>query len=80
MDTEEGSVVINPRNADGKEVRFPVILTSREKEITRRIVIVFKQQNCGFDLLRVQEVSLTYSKFQFYNTCDTHHSVSFLPG
>ena len=45
------------RNDDGKEVRFPVILTLREKEIARRIVMVFKQQVCGFDLLRVQEVS-----------------------
>ena len=43
------------RNPDGKEVRFPVILTLREKEIARRIVVVFKQQVCGFDLLRVQE-------------------------
>lgn len=43
------------RNSDGKEVRFPVILTLREKEIARRIVLVFKQQVCGFDLLRVQE-------------------------
>jgi inositol hexakisphosphate/diphosphoinositol-pentakisphosphate kinase len=43
------------RNEDGKEVRFPVILTLREKEIARRIVIVFKQYVCGFDLLRVQE-------------------------
>jgi inositol hexakisphosphate/diphosphoinositol-pentakisphosphate kinase len=43
------------RNDDGKEVRFPVILTLREKEIARRIVLVFKQLVCGFDLLRVQE-------------------------
>lgn len=43
------------RNSDGKEVRFPVILTSREKEIARRIVLVFKQFVCGFDILRVQE-------------------------
>ena len=43
------------RNADGKEVRFPVILTLREKEIARRIVLVFKQQVCGFDILRIQE-------------------------
>ena len=43
------------RDADGKEVRFPVILTLREKEIARRIVIGFKQYVCGFDLLRVQE-------------------------
>jgi hypothetical protein len=43
------------RNPDGKEVRFPVILTFREKEIARRIVLVFKQFVCGFDILRVQE-------------------------
>ena len=43
------------RNPDGKEVRFPVILTCREKEIARRIVVVFRQQVCGFELLRVQE-------------------------
>lgn len=43
------------RNRDGKEVRFPVILTLQEKEIARRIVLIFKQQVCGFDLLRVQE-------------------------
>jgi hypothetical protein len=43
------------RNSDGKEVRFPVILTFREKEIARRIVLVFKQIVCGFDILRVQE-------------------------
>lgn len=43
------------RNPDGKEVRFPVILTFREKEIARRIVMVFKQHVCGFDILRIQE-------------------------
>lgn len=43
------------RNPDGKEVRFPVILTLREKEIARRIVMVFKQHVCGFDILRIQE-------------------------
>ena len=43
------------RNRDGKEVRFPVILTVREKEIARRIVLGFRQWVCGFDLLRVQE-------------------------
>jgi Histidine phosphatase superfamily (branch 2) len=32
-----------------------VILTFREKEIARRIVLVFKQFVCGFDILRVQE-------------------------
>jgi inositol-hexakisphosphate/diphosphoinositol-pentakisphosphate 1-kinase len=38
-----------------EQVRFPVILTFREKEIARRIVLVFKQFVCGFDILRVQE-------------------------
>jgi hypothetical protein len=32
-----------------------VILTYREKEIARRIVLVFKQWICGFDILRVQQ-------------------------
>lgn len=36
-------------------MRFPVILSYREKEIARRIVLVFKQFVCGFDILRVQE-------------------------
>ena len=36
-------------------MRFPVILTFREKEIARRIVLGFKQFVCGFDILRVQE-------------------------
>jgi inositol-hexakisphosphate/diphosphoinositol-pentakisphosphate 1-kinase len=43
------------RDANGKEVRFPVILNYREKEIARRIVLVFKQYVCGFDILRIQE-------------------------
>uniref|UniRef100_A0A7S1FV16 Inositol hexakisphosphate and diphosphoinositol-pentakisphosphate kinase n=1 Tax=Corethron hystrix TaxID=216773 RepID=A0A7S1FV16_9STRA len=50
--TLDGSVVRNP---DGKELRFPVIPSLREKEIARRIVLVFKQYVCGFDLLRVEE-------------------------
>jgi inositol hexakisphosphate/diphosphoinositol-pentakisphosphate kinase len=43
------------RNSEGKEIRFPVILTFREKEIARRIVLAFGQFVCGFDILRVQE-------------------------
>ena len=35
------------------QVRYPVILTTAEKEMARRIVIAFKQNICGFDLLRV---------------------------
>lgn len=43
------------RDENGKEIRFPVILSLTEKEIARRIVLGFKQFVCGFDLLRVQE-------------------------
>lgn len=50
--TVDGKVV---RDSGGKEVRFPVILTYKEKIIARKIVLAFKQQVCGFDLLRVQE-------------------------
>ena len=40
------------RDKDGKEVRFPVILTAAEKMMSRRIVDIFGQDICGFDLLR----------------------------
>lgn len=36
----------------GKEVRFPILLTSKEKDIARRVCLAFKQNVCGFDLLR----------------------------
>ncbi|ORM39455.1 Inositol hexakisphosphate and diphosphoinositol-pentakisphosphate kinase [Babesia sp. Xinjiang] len=40
------------RNKDGKELRFPVILTAKEKVIAYRIVEHFGQAVCGFDILR----------------------------
>ena len=40
------------RNARGREVRYPVILTAAEKEIARKVVLAFGQTLCGFDLLR----------------------------
>ena len=40
------------RDADGKEVRYPVILSAKEKTIARRVVLAFGQSVCGFDLLR----------------------------
>ncbi|KAK9665449.1 hypothetical protein RND81_14G112700 [Saponaria officinalis] len=40
------------RNPDGKEVRYPVLLTPTEKQISREVCIAFRQAVCGFDLLR----------------------------
>ncbi|UKJ88114.1 hypothetical protein MACJ_000557 [Theileria orientalis] len=40
------------RYSDGKEYRYPVILTSEEKTIAYRIVDHFRQTVCGFDILR----------------------------
>jgi len=40
------------RSVEGKEVRYPVNLTHEEKSIARKIVQIFKQNICGFDILR----------------------------
>ena len=40
------------RTTEGKEVRYPVNLTQEEKNIARKIVQIFKQNICGFDILR----------------------------
>lgn len=40
------------RQANGKETRYPVLLSPNEKEIVKRVVQVFKQRVCGFDMLR----------------------------
>ncbi|KAI8107858.1 hypothetical protein M9435_002885 [Picochlorum sp. BPE23] len=40
------------RTADGKEVRYPVLLSPQEKEIARSVCLAFGQRVCGFDLLR----------------------------
>ena len=42
------------RTPEGKEVRYPINLTPKEKEIARKIVIKFKQNICGFDILRYE--------------------------
>ena len=40
------------RDANGKEMHLPVILTPQEKEFSMKITRAFKQTVCGFDLLR----------------------------
>ncbi|CAO2178027.1 unnamed protein product [Urochloa humidicola] len=40
------------RNSNGKEVRYPVLLTPSEKQIARSVCQAFGQAVCGFDLLR----------------------------
>ena len=46
------------RDSKGKEVRYPVILTHKEKMIARNVVLAFKQNVCGFDLLRANGKSI----------------------
>lgn len=45
------------RDEDGKEVRYPVILSTKEKEIAYKVCRAFGQTICGFDILRVHDVS-----------------------
>ncbi|XP_024027958.1 inositol hexakisphosphate and diphosphoinositol-pentakisphosphate kinase VIP2 isoform X4 [Morus notabilis] len=42
------------RNPDGKEVRYPVLLTPMEKQMSREVCMAFRQAVCGFDLLRCE--------------------------
>ena len=46
------------RDSEGKEVRYPVILSNKEKLIARKVCSAFKQMVCGFDLLRANGKSI----------------------
>jgi len=66
------------RDSDGKEIRYPVILTNKEKLIARKVCLAFKQTVCGFDLLRangrsyvcdVNGFSFVKSSMKYYEDC-----------
>ncbi|CAJ0585295.1 unnamed protein product, partial [Mesorhabditis spiculigera] len=63
------------RDADGKEVRYPVILSHREKMIARKIVLAFGQTVCGFDLLRTNGKSYVcdVNGFSFVKTSTKYY-------
>uniref|UniRef100_A0A7S4SUP1 Inositol hexakisphosphate and diphosphoinositol-pentakisphosphate kinase n=1 Tax=Alexandrium monilatum TaxID=311494 RepID=A0A7S4SUP1_9DINO len=68
------------RSKDGKEVRYPVVLTQGEKAIAAFIVKAFRQNICGFDILRtdggsivcdVNGWSFVKGNQKYYNDCST---------
>jgi len=66
------------RSKDGKEIRYPVVLTQLEKAISALIVRAFHQEVCGFDILRtdgrsivcdVNGWSFVKGNQKYYNDC-----------
>ncbi|XP_053678598.1 uncharacterized protein LOC128728972 [Anopheles nili] len=66
------------RDRDGKEIRYPVILSNAEKLISRKVCLAFKQTVCGFDLLRangksfvcdVNGFSFVKNSNKYYDDC-----------
>jgi len=66
------------RNPDGKEMRLLTLLTPEERDIARRIVCVFQQNICGFDLIRtngrayvidVNGWSFVKGNMRYYDKC-----------
>ncbi|GMT30312.1 hypothetical protein PFISCL1PPCAC_21609, partial [Pristionchus fissidentatus] len=63
------------RDSDGKEVRYPVILSNKEKAIARKVVNTFRQTVCGFDLLRANGKSYVcdVNGFSFVKTSKRYY-------
>lgn len=66
------------RDREGKEIRFPVILSATEKLIARQVTLAFKQTVCGFDFLRangrsyvcdVNGFSFVKNSRKYYDDC-----------
>ncbi|XP_059614980.1 inositol hexakisphosphate and diphosphoinositol-pentakisphosphate kinase isoform X13 [Phlebotomus argentipes] len=66
------------RDREGKEIRYPVILSNGEKLISRKVCLAFKQTVCGFDLLRangksyvcdVNGFSFVKNSNKYYDDC-----------
>uniref|UniRef100_A0A6I8PJP9 Inositol hexakisphosphate and diphosphoinositol-pentakisphosphate kinase n=1 Tax=Ornithorhynchus anatinus TaxID=9258 RepID=A0A6I8PJP9_ORNAN len=66
------------RDSEGKEIRYPVMLTAMEKLVARKVCMAFKQTVCGFDLLRanghsfvcdVNGFSFVKNSMKYYDDC-----------
>ncbi|XP_062404207.1 inositol hexakisphosphate and diphosphoinositol-pentakisphosphate kinase 1 isoform X2 [Sardina pilchardus] len=66
------------RDSEGKEIRYPVMLTAMEKLVARKVSLAFKQTVCGFDLLRanghsfvcdVNGFSFVKNSMKYYDDC-----------
>ncbi|XP_028351202.1 inositol hexakisphosphate and diphosphoinositol-pentakisphosphate kinase 1 isoform X18 [Physeter macrocephalus] len=66
------------RDSEGKEIRYPVMLTAMEKLVARKVCVAFKQTVCGFDLLRanghsfvcdVNGFSFVKNSMKYYDDC-----------
>ncbi|MGH0166172.1 UNVERIFIED_CONTAM: hypothetical protein FKN15_077494 [Acipenser sinensis] len=66
------------RDSEGKEIRYPVMLTAMEKLVARKVCMAFKQTVCGFDLLRANDhsyvcdvngFSFVKNSMKYYDDC-----------